>query len=75
MVEATPSSTPEFQIGSDVPIQNHSNPWGTLCPGRIGRVTKLDDISKPLEATCIIIRCGKKASIDWSLIQSNRRTR
>ena len=72
MVEVKPSSTPEFLIGSEVPIHEHSNLLGTLCPGRIGKVTKLDDHNQPLEAICI---CRKKPSINWQEIQANRKTR
>jgi len=75
MSESLLIKTAEFPIGLEVPIKEHSNRSGTSCPGRIGKVKRLDDFNKPLEATCILSGCGKKATIDWVQIQLNRQAR
>ncbi|MFA6080888.1 MAG: hypothetical protein WC741_00590 [Patescibacteria group bacterium] len=74
MSEEAPKSipSPELPIGSTVPIFEHSNRFGTSCPGLKGLVTRLDELNRPVEAVCAIESCSKKVPIDWSQIQLNR---
>lgn len=72
MIEMTHPPTPEFSVGAEIPIKEHSTRSGP-CSSQIGRVTKLDSNDpnrKALTATCK--KCNRPAMINWNQIQAGK---